>query len=117
MGTKFYLVEMEEKAAETLIRKGRSGASRRTTSTGKLPFADAWKAAKELAGYDDTSPIWLKTHDEVLGMIEDQYLAALEALKTGDMTAFNLASDNATKLKNELTKRRIANDAARAMRK
>ena len=110
--SKFYLVEMDEKAAEKIMKSSRTPAAKRGAV-----FSDAWKTAKEITGYNEASPIWGKTHDEVLSMIEDGYVQALKAVEDKDLAAFNRITKHIGELKAELGKRQAANELARASRK
>lgn len=109
---KWYVLEMSDGAAEKIVASKRHPAAKRGAA-----FSESWAMAKDVSGYNETSPIWGKTRYEVYDRIEDLYIEALTALKTGDKVKFTSANDEIIALKAELAKRSAAQEVARAARK
>jgi hypothetical protein len=112
MSSKFYLLEMSEGAAEKIVASKRPAAVKRGAA-----FKEAWSMAKDMTGYNETSPIWGKTRYEVFSEMEDLFIAALQAVKDKRGDKFDECNDRITLLRSELAKRSAATEVARATRK
>jgi pyrimidine operon attenuation protein/uracil phosphoribosyltransferase len=112
--SKIYVIEMEDKAAEKIASNRRRGAAAKRTG---VPFSDAWKMGKEIAGYGEDSLIWGKTRAQVHEMLEDLYRGALKAAKDKDAAKFETTNKHIALIEDELEKRKAARAAADALRK
>jgi len=105
--SRYFIVEMTDEAATKIASKRRP-----TTTKSGVPFSDAWKMGKEIAGYDEKSPIWGLSRAQIYELKEQLFLDILRATKSRDLATLKAAQEKLSLIDTELEKRKAAREAA-----